>query len=441
MSPLSIFISYSHENEELKNQLLKFLYVLKNKYSIDVWHDSRICIGTDWEGQIDQAMAKTQIAILLVTTEFLVSEYILEREVPCLLARHKRNELVVVPVIATDCPWKKVPWLSKMQVWPGDRPVWGFESKVDRELLTSLVDQIDEIAQSRFNVGTLTDTHSRTRQTEKPNSADNQHTYSGTASTHLETRQDSQDDEAAPQTPINGKTPDVETVLIPAGEFWMGDSSGHSHSNERPAHLVSLPAYRIGKYPVTNEQYHAFVQDTRHRVPAHWTGGKIPVGYERHPVTNVSMTDADVFCNWLSEKSKNLYRLPTEEEWEKAARGPASDSGSKGRQYPWGYDWSGGCCNTQEARCRTTTPVTKYDATGASPLDVMDLSGNVWEWTSTIYGRYKESSYESPYYGKHQVVRGGSWCHDRLAARIARRGHYEPGAERAYLGFRIVVQN
>ncbi|MBN1812113.1 MAG: formylglycine-generating enzyme family protein [Anaerolineae bacterium] len=206
------------------------------------------------------------------------------------------------------------------------------------------------------------------------------------------------------------------TVPISAGPFWMGSS----HDNEKPRRRLDLPEYQIGRYPVTNAQYTRFISDTGHNPPDHWDRRNVPAGLADHPVVNVSYEDAEEYCRWLSQMTGKRYRLPTEEEWEKAARGPWPDE----RDYPWGA-WREGCCNTQELGRCCTSSVYEFEQTNSSPFGVVDMAGNVWEWTS------------SPYRGERNVVRGGSWGNFRDRARVSFRGRYEHGTRRPYLGFRV----
>ena len=124
----------------------------------------------------------------------------------------------------------------------------------------------------------------------------------------------------------------LELVRVPAGEFLMGSDpkvDPRAYDNEKLQHRLILPEFYIGKYPVTNEQYAAFLKAARQVAPEHWENGKIPAGKESHPVVYVSCQDAIAFCRWLSQASGKSFRLPTEAEWEKAARG-----GLEGQFYP-----------------------------------------------------------------------------------------------------------
>lgn len=136
--------------------------------------------------------------------------------------------------------------------------------------------------------------------------------------------------------------------------------------------------YKIGKYPVTNEEYSCFVADTNYPAPSHWENGEAPKDKLRHPVTNVSYYDAQAYCAWLSAVTECEFRLPTGEEWTKAA------TGNDERLYPWGNEMP------DKTRCNfsmnvgDTTPVGQYPD-GASPCGALDMSGNVWEWTNEVY--------------------------------------------------------
>ena len=198
-----------------------------------------------------------------------------------------------------------------------------------------------------------------------------------------------------------------EMVRVPAGEFMMGSPEGVGEGDEHPQHKVYLDTFEIGKYPVTNEQYAVFVADTGRTAPSYWQKGKVPKSKEKHPVVYVSWEDAAAYCQWLSEKTGEKWRLPTEAEWEKAARG------TDGRTYPWGDE------EPDKTRCNFgenvggTTPVGRYPS-GASPYGALDMAGNVWEWCADWYDEkyYDRALFRNPAgpaNGQYRVLRGGSW--------------------------------
>jgi formylglycine-generating enzyme required for sulfatase activity len=170
-----------------------------------------------------------------------------------------------------------------------------------------------------------------------------------------------------------------EWVHIPDGEFWMGSQQGYE--DEKPQHKINLAAYRIARVPVTNNQYHLFVRNCGHPAPNHWEEDRPPKGLESHPVVNVSWHDAMAYCKWLSEVTGEKITLPSEAEWEKAARGDRDR-----RVYPWGDTFDPSRCNCWNLGLGRTTPVGIFPD-GASPYGCLDMSGNVWEWTRSLWGR------------------------------------------------------
>jgi formylglycine-generating enzyme required for sulfatase activity len=237
-----------------------------------------------------------------------------------------------------------------------------------------------------------------------------------------------------------------ETVLIPAGVFLMGSLENEtSPANELPQHEVDLRAYRIGTYPVTNAEYAQFVKQTQYPAPqkAGWFGRSPPQDKHDHPVVGVTWYDALAYCRWLSEQTGRTYRLPTEAEWEKAARGV------DGRIYPWGDEWDAGRCNCAS---RQTTPVSAYPS-GQSPYACYDMIGNVWEWTSTLWGsNWRAPEFSYPYQAHdgredlaadtsvYRLFRGGSF-EDKIARlTCAARRWYAPEHAGKVLGFRVLLE-
>jgi iron(II)-dependent oxidoreductase len=238
--------------------------------------------------------------------------------------------------------------------------------------------------------------------------------------------------------PPSPATPVSEMALIPAGQFTMGGP--HGHPDEGPPHPVYLEAFHVDKYEVTNEEYLQFIEsapglceghlclDTKAENPnSHIVcqNGRYTVeaGYEKHPVTLVSWYGAQAYCQHRGK------RLPTEAEWEKAARG------SDGRRYPWGDTVDRARLNAG-GNVGDTTPVGSYPA-GASPYGVYDLAGNVWEWTADWYQAYPGSSHQSSFFGeKYKVVWGGSWNHPVSDARTTLRDLAHPARRIHVVGFR-----
>lgn len=189
-------------------------------------------------------------------------------------------------------------------------------------------------------------------------------------------------------------------LKIEAGSFTMG--SNEQLSDEGPQHSVTTSAFFMDKYEVTNGQYKTFIDATQRKSPVHFRNRTYPHGKVDHPVIFVNWKDASDYCQWADK------RLPTEVEWEKAARG------TDARTYPWGNDLTLDSANTSLRwaslnQFGDTTPVGMFDK-GVSPYGLHDMSGNVWEWTSSWYNAYPGNPTFSENYGeRYKTLKGGSW--------------------------------
>ena len=231
-----------------------------------------------------------------------------------------------------------------------------------------------------------------------------------------------------------------DMVLIPAGEFSMGLTNEQVkelvgklggmekyHDNAQPAHKVKLDAFYIDKYEVTNKQYKDFVDATGHAPPEHWRNGSYPPGLADHPVVYVTWHDAVAYAKWKGK------RLPTEAEWERAARG------TDGRFFPWGDKFKRRYANTDDGGPGKTTPVGKYKK-GVSPSGCFDMAGNVGEWTASNYLPYPGNSFPDEFYGHDRfVVRGGSWYTFNYEALATFRFKFTPVSAYEDVGFRCAV--
>ena len=246
--------------------------------------------------------------------------------------------------------------------------------------------------------------------------------------------------------------PDIDWVEIPGGKFLMG--GGAEETSWPPGWYglkqieVELPAFRISRFPLTNGQFAAFVKDGGYsnRWKSCWTeaGWKWKGEGDRargdvaaddllsnHPRVHVSWYEAMAFCRWLSEKLGHEARLPTEAEWEKAARG------TEGRLYPWGENSAAERCNVFETGLGRTSAVGSFPS-GASPYGVLDSAGNVWEWCSTQWRQtYDESANEDLEGEASRVLRGGAFDNALVLARCAFRLYGRPGDALRLSGFRV----
>lgn len=256
-----------------------------------------------------------------------------------------------------------------------------------------------------------------------------------------------------------------DLVLVPAGSFKMGDNFGDGEPRERPVHTVDLDAFYIAKYEVTNGDWRKFRDDAGYEDGKFWPGGRpVPknqVPYwmqaqnhgggtpnsDDYPVLGINWDSAVAYCNWLSAKTGKKYRLPTEAEWEKAARG------TDGRRFPWG--------NTIDRSYANYTGAQRYDTgqlvgfysgekrgdlathSNASPYGAFDMAGNVMEWCSDWYSRdyysiSPKKNPQGPATGAYRVVRGGSFFMDPHDLRTYARSAAWPSFQgHRMLGFRV----
>ena len=229
--------------------------------------------------------------------------------------------------------------------------------------------------------------------------------------------------------------PGVEMVFVrvPAGEFWMGADSGdpQASKDELPLHQVALPEYWIGKYSVTQRQFSAFLE-----AEAKSSRWKVEAGKGEHPVAHVNWHDAIAFCQWASQASGAAVRLPTEAEWEKAARGTDK------RSYPWGdQPPTQNLANTNKF-FPGVTPVGHFGPQGDSPFGCADMCGNVWEWVSSLYGPYPYTAAdgrEDLTLPGSRVLRGGSLLETGGSQRLVYRNRLNPVIRYNINGFRCAL--
>ena len=222
-----------------------------------------------------------------------------------------------------------------------------------------------------------------------------------------------------------------ELIAIPGGTFQMGRDD--SVPSEGPSHKVQVKTFEMDKTEVTNAEYGEFVTQTKHAPPEPWGAPTPPLGHANLPVTNVSYQDAVAFADWRSKRDGVTYRLPTEEEWEYAAR-----NGDRNNLYPWGDTWLPTRAATLDAGVGKEQAVGSYPA-GANRWGVHDLIGNVWEWTSSKASMYQGNSMKmSAQFQGWIVARGGGYSTAPQKISGALRDWFAPDYKNPVLGFRLV---
>ncbi|EAZ95010.1 hypothetical protein FBBAL38_11714 [Flavobacteria bacterium BAL38] len=222
-----------------------------------------------------------------------------------------------------------------------------------------------------------------------------------------------------------------EMVNVVGGTFTMGDTEMEGEKNEQPTHQVTLKTFKIAKTETTVAQWKVFCNATGRSMPQTPSWGWI----DSHPIVNVNYGDAVAYCDWLAEKMDADYRLPTEAEWEYAARGGKQ---SKGTKYSGGRSLDNAGWYDANSGSKTHSVATK----NPNELGIYDMSGNVYEWCKDWYGPYSAAAQTNPRgatSGANRVLRGGGWYDSASYCRVADRGSNGPASRDSGSGFRVAL--
>lgn len=381
-----VYISHSLNDRAWLDRLLSVLAPYDRDLGLGFWADAlSIVPGESWDQAREQALGGATVVVLLVSRSCLESRFLTQHEWPRIQAKAQQgwSLLFIVTVDRSELP----EWMARFQRLPGnDRTL---EDLRGVELEAALAEIARKIAEA-----------------------------AGVTPPHRSKRI---------------RIPDIAWVEIPGGPFL------YQHGEAR-----ELPTFWIARHPITNLQYQTFIDDGGYREERWWRDLKRPEPQEsrwqqpNRPRTNVDWFEAVAFSRWLCARlglKEGELRLPSEEEWEKAARGP------KGLAYPWGENYRSGFANVDEKalagpwHLEQTTAVGLYPH-GRSPNGVEDLAGTVWEWCLNKYDKPEDVIVDSG--EDRRVLRGGSWLNDPNSARADDRGRYPPGDRLFNLGFRLV---
>ena len=412
--PVSLFYSYAHKDEELKEELWTHLAPLRMAGLISEWHDRDITAGTEWERDIDKNMMSADIILLLISADFFASKYCWSVEMRKALERHGRHEARAIPVILRPCLWENTP-IAKLQALPTDGkpvicPSWDRD-----EAFTEVVRNIRRIV-------------SEISEPVSPPPAAYLENFA--VFRHIE----------APWCP--------ELVVLPAQVFLMGSretEEGRADA-EGPQHEVKIASrFAIGLYPVTVDEYRRFVEawGRSHKGGIYTLRGEQDPsktwenpGFDqtdRHPTVGVSWEDAKEYVSWLARQTLRPYRLLSEAEWEYACR-----AGTMTR-YAFGDRISSRQAN-YGAEKRKTTEVGSYPRNN---WGLYDMHGNVWEWVEDVWHPGYRAAPDDGKAWTHggeselRVVRGGSFCSVARSLRSASRQSLPCAKRMAHTGLRI----
>ena len=391
-NPLNTFIIYAREDKDALLELKKQLIPLERSRQIAVWYDGEIVPGEEWEKRIKIQLETADIILLLLSSDFFASDYIEKEELRAALARHERAEAVVAPVIVRHCLWQAHPEIEKLQVLPDNAfPVYSKRNwDSPDEAFANVAAGIARMVKSKAEAAV-----EKLRQIEA--------------------------EEAVRKLM-------TDMVLVKGGAFtmgWVEGRDGKGNNYEKPAHEVTLKDFYIGKYPLTQAQWRALM------------GSDPPElnnkGCDQCPVECVSWNDIQEFLKKLNALTGQQFRLPTEAEWEYAARGG---------QQSKGYLYSGSN-NLDEVAWYDKNSGGKTHPVGQkkpNELGLFDMSGNVLEWCEDWYGSYPTGAQNNPKgadSGTYRVFRGGSWSDTPRGCRAAYRNLSAPTYRNRAIGFRL----
>ena len=423
--PLHIFLCHSSSDKPTVRELYQ---KLSAEGWMDVWLDEeKLLPGQDWDYEIDRALDRSDAVIVTLSTDSVSKEGYIQKELRFALdiaLEKPEGTIFILPVRLEDCERpRRLRSIQGIDYFPSERRKSAYARlRRSLELRAKALGIVTDTAPSKPEPVSLSRNVPEVRSKREI----------AQVVKHRSTMR------FAPGGRVIYTFLGMEFVEVPAGNFIMGSSNqDEAREDGKSQHTVDIPYdYFMARYPITNAQYAAYmeVQGIKHPVR----------GWEKkrdHPVVNVSWNDAMAYCRWWNDLQRNelpsgvVLRLPTEAEWEKAARG------TDGLIYPWGDTFDKNKCNTDEGGKNATTRVGAYSPQGDSPYGAADMVGNVWEWTHSLFRKYPyeaDDGREDENVSGDHVQRGGSFLGTNQLALAAARYRGAPGFLE-FVGFRVVV--
>lgn len=426
--PLHVFLCHAKEDKFAVHELSQRL---KTEGWVDPWLDEeRLLPGQDWDLEIQKQLDAADAVIVFLSDTAMKKEGYVHKELRLIydISMSKpEGTIFVIPFRLEDCQPPR-----RFKLWQWGNYFGENKEATYQDLLCSLKERYQQKLQFE----------AEKRLREEKALAEITSLLAGTIQS-IRKKYNVQPGKISPLPSSHTiyKFGEVEFVKVPAGKFLMGssDSDKQAHDAEKPQHVVDLPYdFYIARFPITSEQFAAYLQAKGVKDPeSKW---QFPWEHD-HPVVDVSWKDAMAYCQWLNDLRKGelpsglILRLPTEAEWEKAARGV------QGNMWPWGNIFDKSKCNTLEHSEIYTTPVGTYSPHGDAPYGCADMSGNVWEWTHSLSRDYPydaQDGRESESVEDSRVLRGGSFAYGKEFARCASRrsDFFHPPIR---TGFRVAV--
>jgi formylglycine-generating enzyme required for sulfatase activity len=447
--PYNVFIVYARKDAEYLEELRGHLRPMERAGMLKIWCDREIDPGAKWEEAILRNMDTADIILLMVSAAYYDSSYIHEKELKYALMRHEKEEASVLPVIVRKCKFNADPIVSSLQVLPKDaKAVTSWNDRDDawvdvvegiEKVVTKLEVAISKMArQTEEKMAETLELESRENELAKRKAEMEEKERQVALELELrekelakrkaevenKEKQAELESKRQEQAAKNTAFFDYPLVEVQGGTFTIGSPADEKDRyDDECQHQVTVADFLIGKYPVTQKQWIEIMGSN----PSHFKG------CDNCPVENVSWLQVEEFIQKLNGKTGVTWRLPTEAEWEYAARGGRQ---SNGYVYAGGNDLNKVSWNNKNAGGKTH-PV---GGKASNELGLYDMSGNVWEWCEDWKKPYPGCTGKD-YTGSVRVMRGGSWGNGPRYCRVADRSSDAPGYRGNFVGFRLARTN